>query len=80
MPEQAADHAALPLHRVEVAVPVAAADRQPGDEVMEDEVVQDDDAGPLAQRVDDPAVRVRVVADVVERDVGAAGADASGRA
>ena len=32
--------------------------------------MQDDDAGPLAQRVDDPAVRVRVVADVVERDVG----------
>ena len=32
--------------------------------------MQDDDAGPLAQRVDDPAVRVGVVADVVERDVG----------
>ena len=32
--------------------------------------MQHDDARPLAQRVDDPAVRVRVVADVVERDVG----------
>ena len=42
----------------------------PGDEVVEDEVVQHDDAGPPAQRVDDPAVRVRIVADVVERDVG----------
>ena len=70
--EQPADDAALALHRVEVAVAVAPADRQPGDEVVEDELVQDDDARPLAQRVDDPAVRVRVVADVVEREVGAA--------
>ena len=69
MAEQAADDAVLALHRVEVAVPVAAADRHPGDEVVEDEVVEDDDAGSAAQRVDDPAVRVRVVADVVERDV-----------
>ena len=44
MAEQAADDAALALHRVEVAVAVAAADREPGDEVVEDEVVQDDDA------------------------------------
>ena len=36
------------------------------------QLVQDDDAGPRAQRLDDPAVRVRVVAEVVERDVGAA--------
>ena len=50
-------------------MPVLAADRDPGDEVVDDEVVQDDDAGPPPQRVDDPAVRVRVVADVVERDV-----------
>ena len=49
-------------------MPVAAADRQPGDEVMEDEVVETTTPGRL-RRVDDPAVRVRVVADVVERDV-----------
>ena len=73
VPEQAADDAAFPLHRVEVAVAVAAADRQTRDEVVKDEVVQDDDAGPLAERLDDPAVCVRVVADVVERDIGAAG-------
>ena len=76
MTEQAADDAALALHRVEVAVAVAAADRQPRDEMVQDEVVQDDDAGLTAgaapERVDDPAVRVRVVADVVEREVGAA--------
>ena len=34
--------------------------------------MHDDDARPAAQRVDDPAVRVGVVADVVEREVGAA--------
>ena len=50
---------------------VAAADRQPRDQVVEDEVVQDDDAWPLAQRIDDPAVRVGVVADVVEGEVAA---------
>jgi hypothetical protein len=37
--------------------------------MVEDEVVEHDDAWPLAQRLDDPAVRVRVVADVVEADV-----------
>ena len=42
--EQAADDAALALHRVEIAVAVAPADRQPRDEVVQDEVVQDDDA------------------------------------
>ena len=41
--EQPADDAALPLHRVEVAVAVAPADRQARDEVVQDEVVQDDD-------------------------------------
>ena len=66
------DDSVLALHRVEVAVAVAAADRHPGDEVVDDEVVQDDDARPPAQRVDDPGVSVGVVADVVERGVGAA--------
>ena len=60
---------AVALHRVEVARRVPARQRQPGDEVVEDEVVQDDDARPPAERVDDPAVRLRVVPDVVERDV-----------
>ena len=53
---------------------VAAADRHPGDEVVEHELVQDDDARAPSERVDDPAVRVRVVADVVERDVRCGGA------
>ena len=65
--EQPADDAVLALHRVEVAVPVPRPIVMPGDEVVEDEVVQDDDARAPAQRLDDPAVRVRVVADVVER-------------
>ena len=33
--------------------------------------MEDDDTGAPAQRVHDPAVRLRVVPDVVERDVGA---------
>jgi hypothetical protein len=37
--------------------------------VVEDEVVQDDDAGPASERLDDPAVGLGVVADVVEGDV-----------
>jgi hypothetical protein len=36
---------------------------------MEHELVQHYDTGLLAQRVDDPAVGVGIVADVVERDV-----------
>ena len=66
MAEQPPDDAALALHRVEVAVAVAAPDREARDEVVEHEVVQDDDARAAAQRVHDPAVRVRVVPDVVE--------------
>ena len=70
MPEQPSDDATLALHRVEIAVPVATTDRQAGDEVMQDEVVQNDDAGRPTQRLDDPAVSVRVVADVVDAQVG----------
>ncbi len=72
MAEQTSDDAVLALHEVEVPVPVATPDGHPRDEVMEDEVVENDDAGRPAQRVDDPRVRVGVVPDVVERDVGAA--------
>ena len=70
--EQPAHDAMLPLHRVEVAVAVATADRHPGDEVVEDEVVQDDEARRTSERVDDPPVCVRVVADVVDAEVDAA--------
>ena len=69
MAEQPPDDAALALHGVEVAVSVAAADREAGDEVVEDEVVQHDDAGSAAQRLDDPAVRLRIVADVVDAEI-----------
>ena len=67
--EQAPDEAALPLHCGEVARRVAARERQADDEVVEDEVVEDDDAGARPKRLDDPAVRLGVVADVVEGDV-----------
>jgi hypothetical protein len=36
---------------------------------MEDEIVQDHDAWPTAESLDDPAVRLGVVSDVIERDV-----------
>ena len=67
--EQAARDAELALHRIEVAAAVAAADRDPGDQVVQHVFVQDDHAGTFVQCIDDPPVRVRVVADVVERDV-----------
>ena len=69
-PEQPPGDAEVALHRVEVAAAVAAADRDPRDQMVQHELVHDDDAGALPERVDDPAVRVGVVADVVERDVG----------
>jgi hypothetical protein len=68
--DQAADDAVRPLHRIEVAVPVPAADRHAGDEVVEDEVVKDDEPGRSSQRVEDPAVHLGVVADVVDGEVG----------
>ena len=69
--DQTPEHARIALHCVEVAVPVPAPDRKPGDQVVQYEVVQDDDPAAPPQRGDDPAVGVGVVADVVERDVGA---------
>ena len=68
--EHPPDRSGLTLHRVQVAGSVTAAQRHTGDEVVEDEIVQDDYAGPAAESLDDPAVRLGVVADVVERDVG----------
>jgi hypothetical protein len=50
-------------------VAVFSSDGQPGDEVMKDEVVQHDDAVTAAQCVDDPAVSLRIVADVEESDI-----------
>jgi len=37
--------------------------------MVQDEVVQDDDTRPSSQRIDDPAVRLRIVADVKQRDI-----------
>jgi len=67
--EKPADHAVLALHRVEIAVTVAPPDRHPRDEVMEDEVVEDDGAGRPSQRVEDPAVCVRIVANMVNSEL-----------
>ena len=67
--EKPARDAEVTLHGVEVAATVAATDRDPGDEVVQHVLVQDDEPGSLVQRIDDPAVRVGVVSDVVERDV-----------
>ena len=75
--QQASRNAGVALHRSEVAVAVLPPDRQSRDEMVEDEVVQDDHSRPSSQRIDDPAVRFRIVADVVERDVGGHGARAS---
>jgi hypothetical protein len=69
-PWEPARHAELAFHGVEIRSTVAASDGRAGDEVMKHVLVQDDDPGAALQRVEDPAVRVRVVADVVERDVG----------
>ncbi|HEU0318661.1 MAG TPA: hypothetical protein VFR49_15095 [Solirubrobacteraceae bacterium] len=61
--------ARLSLHRVEIPASVAPAQSHAGHQMMEDEIVQNDDAGPAAECLHDPAVRDRVVADVVERYV-----------
>ena len=68
--DEAAGDAGISLHRGEIRGPVLVADRQPRDEMVEDELVQHDDAGAPAQSLDDPAVRLGIVADVVQRDVG----------
>jgi hypothetical protein len=60
----------LALESVQVAAGVAARERQSGDEMMEYEVVQDDDPGAPAELGHDPAMRVGVVADMVEVEIG----------
>jgi hypothetical protein len=67
--EHPADCSGFALHRAEVVLAEASTERQSGHQVMEHEVVEDHDARPPPKRVDDPAVRGRVVADVVEGDV-----------
>ncbi len=70
--EHPAERACVSMHRVQVAVVVPSAERQPRNEVVQDEVVEDDEPPSPLERIHDPAVRVGIVADVVERDVGAA--------
>ena len=69
MGEEPADDPVLPLHRVEVAVAVAPPDRDARDEMVEHEVVEDDEPRRPAKSVEDPAVRVGVVAYVVNGEV-----------
>ena len=69
MREQPSGNPGIAFHRREIAVPVLAADGQPGDEMVKHEVVEDDYARSPLQSVDNPAVRFRMVADVKERDV-----------
>ncbi len=73
MTEQPARDAGVSFQRGEIRRTVLAAQRQSRDEVMQDEVVQDDDARTTTQRIHDPAMRLRIVAHVVERDVGCNG-------
>ena len=50
-------------------MPVAAADGETGDEVVQDEVVQDDEPRGPAQHIDDPPVCLGVVADMEDRKI-----------
>jgi hypothetical protein len=70
--------ARVTLHGAEVTLCIAPPERHAGDQVVKNEVVEDDDPGPPSQRLDDPPVRVRVVAHVVEAHV-ADGSPASRR-
>ena len=68
------------LERVEIGTRVAPRERQARDEMVEDEVVEHDDTRAAAERGHDPAVCLRIVADVVEGDVGLGRAAQSARA
>ncbi len=70
MRDEPARNAGVALHRSEVSVPVLATDRQSGDEMVQDEIVKHDDTGATPERVDDPSVGLRVVADMEEGHVG----------
>ena len=60
--EEASFRSGLPLHRLEIPLRVAAAQRDPCDQVVEHELVQHDHPRPAAERVHDPVVGVGVVA------------------
>jgi hypothetical protein len=49
---------------------ILASDRETGDEMMQHELMQDDDARTATESIDDPTVRIGVVANVVDGDIG----------
>src|SRR5262249_49501389 len=55
--------------RAQITTSVPTAERHTGNEVVQNEIVQNDDAGTTAESLDNPSVRRRVVANVVEIDV-----------
>ena len=70
--EKARSEATVTLEGIEIALGVTTGERDPGDEVMQDEVVEDDRAGRSSQCLDDPPVDLGVVADVVDGEIGPA--------
>ena len=54
--DQPPTHARFAVHGIDIAPAVSPAKRHPGDEMMEDEVVEHDEARCPAKRFDDPAV------------------------
>jgi len=70
--EQPTDHTCFSLHRVQIGAPVSPPEGDARNQVVDDEVVEDDDARPSPERIDDPAVGVGVVTHVVQGDVRAA--------
>src|SRR5436190_12409431 len=67
--EQPAYHPSLTEHRGPVALAIPAADREAGDQVVQDEVVENDEARLPPESVNDPPVGAGVVSDVVDADV-----------
>jgi hypothetical protein len=65
----ASNESGFRLHQVQVCVTVASPDRDPGDEMVKDEVVQDHDSGLPTKLVHDPSMCLGVVSDVVEVNV-----------
>jgi hypothetical protein len=61
------------LDRVEVALRIAASEHERGKELVKRDLVQHDDSGPPVQRLQDPAVSVRIVSEVIEANGRAVG-------
>jgi hypothetical protein len=61
--------ASVTLDCGQVSLPVSAAEGENGDQPVESDFVQYDEAGTATERVVDPTVPLRVVAELVERDV-----------